>query len=320
MSPPGEKRNALGKGLSALIPPKPQAPAAGATPAPAAPQGSHHDHDGPRRGVLTVPIEDVHPNRHQPRKTFDDATLDELAASIKEHGLMQPVLVRKRGNALEIIAGERRWRACQRAGLKTVEVIVKDLADSEVFEWALIENIQREDLNPIEEAEAYRRLLDSSNMTQEQLAERLSKDRSTIANALRLLRLPDDVRRQVIAGALSMGHARALLALDDGEQMIKMARDTVKKGLSVREVEKAVRLLKKSPNGEPAADGTPAPGAPDPFAELPGGAHAVRRVTDELTRRLSTRVRIVPSGRKGKIEIDWSSPGELERLIQHLKG
>jgi ParB family chromosome partitioning protein len=320
MSPPGEKRNALGKGLSALIPPRPQAPAAGATPAQSAQGGpAPQDHELPKRGVLTVPIEDVLPNRHQPRKTFDDATLDELAQSIKEHGLMQPVLVRKRGNAFEIIAGERRWRACQRAGLKTVEVIVKDLADSEVFEWALIENIQREDLNPIEEAEAYRRLLDSSNMTQEQLAERLSKDRSTIANALRLLRLPDDVRRQVIAGALSMGHARALLALDDGEQMVKMARDTVKRGLSVREVEKAVRALKKSPNGEPT-DGAPAPGAPDVFAELPGGAPAVRRVTDELTRRLSTRVRIVPTGRKGKIEIDWSSPGELERLIQHLKG
>ena len=297
MSPPAQKRQALGKGLGALIPQK-RAPAT----------------EGERRmGALNVPIEDVRPNRHQPRKTFDDVTLGELAESIREHGLMQPILVRKRGQNFEIIAGERRWRACQKAGLKEIGVIVKDLADNEVFEWALIENIQREDLNPIEEAEAYRRLLDNTGITQEQLALRVSKDRSTIANSLRLLKLPDDVRRQVIAGALSMGHARALLALENADDMVKMARDVVKRGLSVREVERAVRSLRKKPAGEERE-------ATDPYGHVPGGAPAAQRATDELTRVLGAKVRILPSGPRGKIEIDYSSPDELIRLVEQIKG
>ncbi len=297
MSPPAQKRQALGKGLGALIPQK---------------RPSNGDTDR-HTGTMEVPIEDVRPNRHQPRKTFDDATLGELAESIREHGLMQPILVRKRGQNFEIIAGERRWRACQKAGLKEISIIVKDLADNEVFEWALIENIQREDLNPIEEAEAYRRLLDNSGMTQEQLALRVSKDRSTIANSLRLLKLPDDVRRQVIAGALSMGHARALLALDNADDMVKMARDVVKRGLSVREVERAVRAMRKKPTGDEDQ------GASDPFSQVPGGAPAATRATEELTRVLGARVRIVPSGPRGKIEIDYSSPDELIRLVEQIK-
>ena len=297
MSPPAQKRQALGKGLGALIPQK--RPSTG---------------EAERRtGTMSVPIEDVQPNRHQPRKTFDDATLGELAESIREHGLMQPILVRKRGQAFEIIAGERRWRACQKAGLKEISIIVKDLADNEVFEWALIENIQREDLNPIEEAEAYRRLLDNSGMTQEQLALRVSKDRSTIANSLRLLKLPDEVRRQVIAGALSMGHARALLALDSADDMVKMARDVVKRGLSVREVERAVRLMRKKPAGDDDQ------AASDPFGQVPGGAPAAERASEEMTRVLGAKVRIVPSGPKGKIEINYSSPEELIRLVEQIK-
>lgn len=298
MSPPVQKRPALGKGLSALIPQRREdAPIA-------------VGEDGKKKGVLQVPIEDVRPNRQQPRKTFDDATLEELASSIKEHGLMQPILVRARGSAFEIIAGERRWRACQKAGLKTVEVIVKDLAEEEVFEWALIENIQREDLNPIEEAEAYKRLLETTGMTQEQIAVRVSKDRSTVANALRLLRLPDEVRRQVISGALSMGHARALLALESPDDIVKMSRDVMKRGLSVREVERLVRSQKR-----PDADGP----AVDPYGQLPGGAPAVQRATDDLVRRLGTKVRIVPQGKRGRIEIDYSSVDELQRLIAVLK-
>lgn len=311
---PGEKRNALGKGLSALIPQRPRTDGAATTTTVV-----ERESEGPKKGVLAVPIEDVHPNRFQPRKTFDDETLNELAESIKEHGLMQPILVRKRGTAFEIIAGERRWRACQRAGLKAIDVIVKDLAESQVFEWALIENIQREDLNPIEEAEAYKRLLESTTMTQEALAVRLSKDRSTIANALRLLKLPDEVRRQVIAGALSMGHARALLALDDSDAMVRMARDTVKKGLSVREVERAVRTVRKTSAADDSSDGAAADAASDAFSEIPGGAPAVRRVTEELTKLFGSKVRIVPSGRRGKIEIDYASSAELDRLITLLK-
>jgi ParB family chromosome partitioning protein len=299
MPPSVQKRKALGKGLGALIPPKPN----GTAPV---------DEEERQRVTVSVAIEDVHPNRFQPRKTFDDATLDELADSIREHGLMQPILVRKRPSGYEVIAGERRWRACQRAGLQEIDVIVKDLTDEQIFEWALIENIQREDLNPIEEAEAYRRLLDTSGLTQEQLAQRVSKDRSTIANALRLLKLPDDVRRQVIAGAISMGHARALLSLDDADAMVKMARDIVKKGLSVREVERAVRAAKKA-----AAEPKEPP--VDPYAGLPGGRPAVERTTHELRRRLGTKVRIVPQGKKGKIEIDYTNVDELERLIEMLK-
>ena len=301
MTPPAHKRQALGKGLGALIPQKKNG------------AGSLTEPSGDKkRGVLSVPIEEVRPNRQQPRKTFEDATLLELADSIKEHGLMQPILVRRQGAAFEIIAGERRWRACQKAGLKEIDVIVKDLAEAEVFEWALIENIQREDLNPIEEAEAYKRLLESSGVTQEQLAVRVSKDRSTIANALRLLKLPDEVRRQVIAGAISMGHARALLSLESAEEMVKMAREVVKKGLSVREVERLVRAARRAAED----DGKP---VEDPFAHLPGGRVAVKRVTDDLIRSLGTKVRIVPHGPKGKIEIDFSSPDELDRLISHLR-
>lgn len=302
MTPPN-KRKALGKGLGALIPQKKN----GATPSKAEPADK-------KRGVMSVPIEDVRPNRQQPRKTFDDAALIELAESIKTHGLMQPVLVRSRGNHFEIIAGERRWRASQRAGLKAIEVVVKDLAEEDVFEWALIENIQREDLNPIEEAEAYRRLLDGTKMTQEQLSHRVAKDRSTIANALRLLKLPEEVRRQVIAGAISMGHARALLSLESADHMVKMARDVVKRGLSVREVERMVRALRK------AAEGGDKPEAVDPYGSLPGGKPAVERVTHELVRSLGTKVRIVPHGKRGKIEIDFASADELNRLIGHLRG
>ncbi len=304
MVPPAQKRKALGKGLSALIPQKrlEGPPVDGA----AVLEG--------RKGVQAVGIEEVRPNRLQPRKTFDDATLQELADSIREHGLMQPILVRKKGTGFEIIAGERRWRACQKAGLKSIDVIVKDLADEEVFEWALIENIQREDLNPIEEAEAYRRLLETGGLTQEQLAVRVAKDRSTIANALRLLKLPDEVRRQVIAGALSMGHARALLSLESPDEMIRTARDVVKRGLSVREVERAVRAARKAQQEK--TDGA----NEDPFGQLPGGEPAVKRVTEDLMRVLATRVRISPQGRRGRIEIDYSSPEELDRLITHLKG
>ena len=303
MTPPAQKRQALGKGLGALIPQKRPGGAAENVQAPGAPV----------KGSIKVDIEEVHPNRSQPRKTFDDAALTELAESVKEHGLMQPILVRKKSEGFEIIAGERRWRACQRAGLQQIDVIVKDLADQEVFEWALIENIQREDLNPIEEAEAYKRLLEIGNLTQEQLAQKVSKDRSTVANALRLLKLPDEVRRQVISGAISMGHARALLSLDDPAAMVKMSREIVKRSLSVREVERLVRAQKKqSENSEE--------GPEDPYSMLPGGKPAVERTMSELRRRLGTKVRIVPKGRKGKIEIDFTSVDELDRLITQLKG
>jgi len=301
-----QKRRGLGKGLDALFGSTGSAPANPSTP-PAA--GSVE----PKRGILTVAIENVAPNKSQPRKDFEPAALDELAASIKEHGLIQPILVRKRGAGYEIIAGERRWRACQKAGLKAVDVIVKELSDPETFVVALIENIQREDLNPIETAKAYKQLMEEQGLTQDEVADKVGKDRSTVANSLRLIKLPTDVQRQVVAGALSMGHARALLALDGEEAMIKTAREIVKRGLSVREVEKLVRQEKGDADAKAKDD-------VDPYAAIPGGAPAVRRETEALIRRLGARVRIAVTGRRGKIEIDFGSPDELDRIIALIKG
>lgn len=287
------KRQALGRGLTELIP---NAPLISSLPS--------GNEAKPKPGVLTLDIAEVKPNPEQPRSSFDEAAMEELAASVKTHGLMQPILVRKTGSqSYEIIAGERRWRACQRAGLQTIEVIVKDLLDEQLLEWALIENIQREDLNPIEEAEAFKRLLEIGKLTQEQLAEKVGKERSSVANALRLLKLPSEVRHQVVAGALSMGHARALLALPSDEAMIAMGRNIVKGGLSVREVERLVRQ-KREPREKT-----------DPYAKLPGGEPAVRQVTESLEKSFGTRVKIVPKGAGGKIEIGFSSAGELNRLL-----
>ncbi len=300
-----EKRRALGKGIDALFGGAAQG---AAKVAPAAATDN-------RRNILNVAIEDVHPNKSQPRKDFDQAALEDLAASIKEHGLMQPILVRKRAQGYEIIAGERRWRATQKAGLKTIDVIVKELSDPDAFVIALIENIQREDLNPIELAKAYKQLMDDQSLTQDQVAERVGKDRSTVANSLRLMKLPSEVQRQVVAGALSMGHARALLALEDEEAISKMAREIVKRGLSVREVEKLVRESREKAPAEEGA--TP---AVDPYASIPGGAAAVKRETEALIRRYGARVRIAVAGKRGKIEIDFGSPDELERILGVLKG
>lgn len=305
MTPPLQKRRALGKGIDVLF----QGASSAAVAKAAAPAAGAE----PKRGVLNVAIEDVFPNKSQPRKEFDPTSLDELAASIKEHGLIQPILVRKRSQGYEIIAGERRWRAAQRAGLKTIDLIVKDLSDPDSFVVALIENIQRDDLNPIELAKAYRQLIDERKMTQDEVADLVGKDRSTVANSLRLMKLPVEVQRQVVAGALSMGHARALLALESEDAMVKMSREILKRGLSVRQVEKLVRVEKASAE---AAEAAP----PDPFALIPGGAIAIKRETEALTRRLGAKVRVAVTGRRGKIEIDFSSPEELDRLLSLIKG
>ena len=263
-----------------------------------------------RNAVLNVAIEDIEPQRGQPRQKFHDQALKELASSIKQHGILVPIVTRRKGRGYEIIAGERRWRAAQLAGLKSVEVVVKDFAEDQVFLLALIENIQREDLNPIEEAEAYKRIIDDRDLTQEQLAKAVGKDRSSVANALRLLKLPDRVRKMVADTALSMGHARALLALPTPEAMTKTAQEIIRRGLSVREVERLVKRQKTQTNREEPTD---------PYAMLPGGAEAVRRETESLMRRLGTRVRFVVNGRKGKIEIDFSSVDELNRLLDRIK-
>jgi ParB family chromosome partitioning protein len=280
-----DKRPALGRGLSALIPDAPAAPAA-----PTAERTSEVD------------IDLLRPNRFQPRTTIDDGKIAELARSIKANGIIQPIVVRKADEGYEIIAGERRWRAAQHAGLLKVPVAVRDIPEDRLLAAALIENIQREDLNPIEEAHAYRRLADDYSLTQEQIAEAVGKDRSSIANYLRLLKLPTDVRGHVASGALSMGHARALLALTDEGGQRRLAREIVDKALSVRETEMLVKRL-----------ASPAPPKPAQQKDV-----HTRAAEDRLRFALGTRVRIRRKGKGGRIEIDFTNEGELQRLFEHL--
>jgi ParB family transcriptional regulator, chromosome partitioning protein len=234
---------------------------------------------------------------------MDDARIEELAQSIRSHGIIQPIVVRRSADdGYEIVAGERRWRASQRAGLLKVPVVVRDVPDDRLLAAALIENIQREDLNPIEEAQAYRRLADDLGLTQEQIAEAVGKDRSSVANYVRLLRLPQEVRDHVAAGALSMGHARAILGLADEAEQVRVARDVVAKNLSVRETEAVVAKA-----GQPAVK----------RAEPPKDVHT-RAAEDKLRFSLGTRARIVRGKRGGRIEIDFASENELQRLFEYL--
>ena len=300
------KRQALGRGLAALIP--------GATPPEAVPvaEAERQPAEAAREGLRTVAIEDVHPMRGQPRKTFDDAGIDELAASIRNQGIIQPLIVRLReGGGYELIAGERRWRAAQRAGLHGVPVVVRDSAAAEAFELAMVENLQRQDLNPIEEAEGFDRLIREFGYTQESLAARVGKDRSTVTNALRLLKLPPGVRALVIAGRLSMGHARAILGLETlpsgaPEAMERMARLAAARELSVRQVEQLVRRARETP-----ADNAPA---------APNRATASARDLEvRLSRSLGARVRVVEAGPgRGQLAIQYGSLDELDRILAKL--
>jgi ParB family chromosome partitioning protein len=292
------KRQALGRGLAALIPgaKPPEAPAA---PAPAR-AGREAD------GLRTVAIEDVHPSPGQPRKQFDDARLDELAASIKAQGIIQPLVVRLRETGgYELIAGERRWRAAQRAGLHEVPAVVRDVAEKRAFEMALVENLQREDLNPIEEAQGFERLIEEFGYTQEALAGRVGKDRSTVANALRLLRLPTPVRALVTEGRLQMGHARALLGLESTEVIERLARRVVARDLSVRQVEALVKHEREGRHPAPAAPKAPSSSARD--------------LGERLSRALGTRVRVVESGPgTGHLEVAYHSLDQLDAVLAKI--
>jgi ParB family transcriptional regulator, chromosome partitioning protein len=279
-----DKRPALGRGLSALIPDAPLAP-------PAA---------GER--ALDVDIDQLRPNKFQPRTHIDDEKIEELSRSIRANGVIQPIVVRKVDGGYEIVAGERRWRASQRAGLQKVPVVVRDIPEDRLLAVALIENIQREDLNPIEEAHAYRRLADEFALTQEQIADAVGKDRSSIANVVRLLKLPSDLRDHVAAGALSMGHARALLGLPDAAEQIRIGREIVDKGLSVRETE---TLVKRTV--------TPAEPKPEPAKDV-----HTRAAEERLRFAMGTRVRIVRKGKGGRIEIDFGDENELHRIYEQL--
>jgi ParB family chromosome partitioning protein len=293
MNPTDKRRPALGRGLDALL-------------SDVAVSGGVK-----KEQVFACPIERIVPQKGQPRRHFDDQRLEELAQSIREHGVLEPIVVRRAppsggsSEVYEIVAGERRWRAAQRAGLRELLVVVKDVAPKEAFELALIENVQREDLNPLELAEALDRLTREHGYTQEALAERLGKDRATIANSLRLLKLPPSVRQMVIDGILTEGHARALLGAADAKTIEALAEKVARAGLSVRETEKLVRVKKDDKAREN--------GAP---AKSPG----VRDLEERLARRLGTRVELRDDKAKGngEIVIRYGSLDELDRLLDVL--
>lgn len=283
-----ERRPALGRGLSALIPDVP---------------------DTARPGPIEVDIDLLTPNEQQPRAQMDDARLEELAQSIRTNGIIQPILVRRVGAGYRIIAGERRWRAAQRAGLYKVPIVIRDVpagSDQQLLELALVENIQRENLNPMDEAAAYQRLVDTFTLTQEQIAAAVGKDRSSIANYLRLLKLPHEVRAELAAGTISMGHARALLALADPGLQRQAAREVISRGLSVRDTEALVKKLAS------------------PTIDRKGSAAATRTdvhtraAEDRLRFALGTKVRIVRRGQGGTIEIEFTSEAELNRIYEQL--
>ena len=252
-----------------------------------------------------LPISKVEPNREQPRRAFDEAALEELAESIKIHGIIQPLIVCKRGKMYEIIAGERRWRAAMKAGLKMVPALIRDYSEQELYEVALIENLQRENLNAIEEAVAYRKLIEEYSLTQEQVAERVSKNRTTITNALRLLKLEDNVQELLISGDLSAGHARALLSIADPDAQVAAAKKIVGEGMSVRETEEYVRKL-LAPKKE----------AKPQKKESAAVARAYAQYEEKLKQALGTKVAITGrEGNKGTIEVSFFSLDEFERLM-----
>ncbi|MDH5676344.1 MAG: ParB/RepB/Spo0J family partition protein [Myxococcales bacterium] len=290
------KRKALGRGLDALLPtsaPKGAAAEGGARPT--------------KDAAFFAPIEELHPSGSQPRTRFDEDALGELAASLGEIGMLEPILVRRRARGgYEIVAGERRWRAAQRAGLHDVPVFVRELSESRAFEAALVENLQREDLNPLETARAYQRLIDEHDHSAESVAKLIGKDRSTVANALRLLKLPDSVVEKIEARELSEGHGRALLGASDPRAIARLAREAVAKGWSVRETERRARSVARQ-----AEQGGDKPAAQQKSAN-------VRDLEDRLSRSLGARVTVADRRGKGKLQIAFSSYDELDRLLDLL--
>ena len=285
------QKKGLGRGLSALIP--------GAAEARAETTSDQRN--------LRLDVDRITASPFQPRRIFDDAKLEELAASIRNQGIVQPLVVRPKGDQFELIAGERRWRAAMRAGLKEVPVVIREASDHEALQLALVENLQREDLNPIEEASGYRRLQEEFHWSQEEMAEKIGKSRPAVANALRLLSLPAEVQQEVAAGNLAAGQARALLGLQTQPLILSACREVIAKGLSTRETEKLVRHLtlgRKRRRPIPIID-------PD-----------LRSVVENMQRALGTRVRLLPKARsmKGKIEIEYYSLEDLDRIVHTIAG
>ena len=286
------QKKALGRGLGALIPTRP------AESAPAAPAA-------PSSGLAQVPIEQISPNPYQPRRIYNDASIEELSRSVREHGIIHPLVVTKIGDdKYRLIAGERRFRAAQKAGLETVPVVIKErMADTDILQVALIENIQREDLNPIEEAYAYHQLHEEFQLTQEEISKRVGKERSTVANFLRLLKLPDSVKKLLASGQLSMGHARAILAVDSARKQEQLAERVVKRNLNVRQTE--MLAAEKSPKAE----------QPEKEKDV-----FTRDAEERLAKTLRSRVEIDRKRRGGVIHIRFGSEDELIRLVEELMG
>jgi len=292
-------RRALGKGLSALLPQRSAgSPHTQQQPKEATPQQS---------GILAIPIAEIDPNPLQPRSVFRPEQLGELAQSIRENGIVQPLIVRRSGDRYQLIAGERRLRAAKLASLDVVPAVVQDYTDERVQVVTLIENIQREDLNPIEVAHAFERLVKNLNLSHEQVAQRTGKDRTTITNMLRLLRLPEDVQILLAEHRLSMGHARAILGLPTPELQLQVAQRVASEGLSVRQVERLVQKMVEPREAKP----------PDEIVQDPN----VKAAAQDMERVLGTRVRIIEkSEHRGRIEIDYYSSEELHRIYEHIVG
>ena len=297
-------KRGLGKGLDSLIPNSVLKPA---TPEKLAEENKVSVKTEEKAAETMVKITKIEPNREQPRKYFDEEALNELAESIKHYGLISPILVQNKKDHYEIIAGERRWRAAKIAGLKEVPVIVREYTEREIAEIALIENVQREDLNPIEEAMGYKRLIEEFDLKQEEVAECVSKSRSAITNSLRLLKLSEEVQKYLVDGELSMGHARALLAVEDSEKQTFLAKKIINEKLSVRDVEKLVKNLDKPVKEKPAPD-----------TQLQA---IYESYEEKIKQSLATKVKISPSVKTkgaGKFEIEFYSTEDFERILERI--
>jgi ParB family chromosome partitioning protein len=282
------KKTTLGKGLNALFPDI----------------GSVMEEEG-KTGVGTLlDIGAIHPNPYQPRKNFDPEKIEELAVSLRSSGIIQPLVVRKGSDGYELIAGERRLRAAIKAGLREVPVIIKDVSDDQVLKLSLIENLQRENLNPVEEAEAYYRLIEDFKFLQEAVGEAVGKNRSTITNALRLLKLPEEIKKDLSLGKISSGHARAILVLDNNVKRLTLHREIIKRELSVRQTEELVKRWK---------EGKPLPAPRKEPVEI-------KSIRENLQRSLGTQVKIIRKGKQGKIEIFFFSDDDLERILEIIQG
>lgn len=294
------KKSGLGKGLDSLIPNKKNDISDSKVE-----KKQEKENDSPKSGEIMVRINEVEPNRDQPRKDFDEDALMELADSIRQFGILQPLLVQKKKNYYEIIAGERRWRAAKLAGIKEVPIIVKDYTDQEIVEISLIENIQRENLNPIEEAMAFKRLLQEFQLKQDEVAERVSKSRTAVTNSMRLLKLSPRVQQMIIDDMISTGHARALLAIDDLEQQYILANKIFDEKLSVRETEKLIKELK---NPKKAKE-----------KKKVENSFIYTDLEDKMKEVFGTKVHVAVKGKgKGKIEIEYYSDDELERMFDMI--